>query len=202
VSSWVANAVALIATLPWCLAAELALAEEVEALAARAPLESFAGVWPMVARALSTAEVGRVDEARVRLDAAAPRLPEAERDSEWLPMMAQVAEVIGHVGPHPVAAYVYESLLPFRALFVVEGIGAAMRGSVERHLGIAAAALGRRDAAAEHFDAASPPTNVWGRTSWWHGHCATRAWPSATRTGWARRGRGMRASAPSVGSRR
>ena len=148
------NAVALVATLRWCLAAELGLTEEVRALTDLAPLEAFPGVWPIVARALTSAQVGRLDEARARLDAAAPRLPDAERDSEWLPMMAQVADAISRVGPHPVAEYLYESLLPYRHLYVVEGIGAAVRGSVERDLGVAAAAMGRPAAAAKHFDAA------------------------------------------------
>ena len=148
------NAVALVATLRWCLASELGLTEDVQALMDFAPLESFPGVWPNVARAVASAQVGRVDEARARLDAAAPLLPAAERDSEWLPMMAQVAEVISIVGPHPVAASLYEVLLPYRQLYVVEGIGAAVRGSVERDLGVAAAAMGGHDDAAEHFDAA------------------------------------------------
>jgi tetratricopeptide (TPR) repeat protein len=108
----------------------------------------------VVARALALAQCGRRDEARARLDAAAPRLPEAERDSEWLPMMAQAAEVLGAVGQHPVAEYLYDALLPYRELFAVEGIGAATRGSVERHLGIAAAAVGRQADAIAHFDAA------------------------------------------------
>jgi tetratricopeptide (TPR) repeat protein len=69
-------------------------------------------------------------------------------------MMAQAAEVVGIIGPHPAAAYLYDALLPYRDLFVVEGIGAALRGSVERDLGIAAAAMGRREEAAQHFDAA------------------------------------------------
>src|SRR5205085_12672062 len=87
------NAVALVATLRWCLASELGLTEEVRALMDFAPLEAFPGVWPMVARALTLAQVGRLDEARARLDAAAPRLLEAERDSEWLPMMSEAAAV-------------------------------------------------------------------------------------------------------------
>lgn len=148
------NAVVLVSTLRWCLAAELGDTEVVGTLTAGAPLEAFPGVWPMVARALTLAQVGKVDEARARLDAVAPRLPEAERDSEWLPMMAQVAEIISSVGPHPIAGYVYDVLLPYRSLFVVEGIGAAVRGSLERHLGIAAAALARSADSVGHFDAA------------------------------------------------
>src|SRR5204863_315577 len=72
------------------------------------------------------------------------------RDSEWLPAMAQVAETIALVGPHPVARWAYDALAPYAGLFVVEGICAAVRGPVHRHLALLADALGDREAAAAH----------------------------------------------------
>src|SRR5436190_10728130 len=80
---------------------ELAKTEDVEALLADAHLERFPGVWPLVARSLCAAETAHPDEARVLLDAAAAQLPAAEKDSEWLPMLAQVAEAIAIIGPTP-----------------------------------------------------------------------------------------------------
>jgi tetratricopeptide (TPR) repeat protein len=148
------NAHTLTSTVRWCLAGELGLAEEVDALLAGFNLDDYPGVWPLVGHALSTAQARRIDEARAGLEVVAPRLPAAERDSEWLPMMAQVAELIGHVGAHPLAAWAYDALLPYRSRYAVEGIGAAVRGSVERDLGVLAATLGRRDQAVAHFDAA------------------------------------------------
>jgi len=45
-------------------------------------------------------------------------------------------------------------MLPFGELLVVEGIGAALRGPVQRHLGLLAAARGDAGAARRHFDEA------------------------------------------------
>jgi len=75
-------------------------------------------------------------------------------DSEWLSMLAQLAQVIARIGGHPLAEWAYGALLPHRDLFGVEGIGAAWWGSVERPLGLLAASLGRTQEAVEHFDAA------------------------------------------------
>jgi hypothetical protein len=61
-----------------------------------------------------------------------------------------MAETVWELGGHPVAASVYQALLPYRSLMVVEGGGAALRGSVERPLGLCASVLGLPEAAA-HF---------------------------------------------------
>ena len=148
------NAVMLTTTLRWCLLAELDHRREIDVLLSSSGLEHIPGVWPLVVRSLCAAQGGRHGAARTLLDAAAARLPVAERDSEWLPMMGQVAEIVGLVGPHPIAAWAYDVLLPHRGLFAVEGIGAAVRGPVEHALGLLAAALGRGADARAHFDAA------------------------------------------------
>lgn len=149
-----ANAAMLTTTLRWVVLSELDHVEEIREMLATSGLEDFPGVWPLVVRALCAAQLGQPAPAAALLDTAAAHLPEAERDSEWLPMLCQVSEVVALIGAHPVAAWAYDSLLPFRSYLAVEGIGAAVRGPVERALGVLAAALGRPDDAAGHFQAA------------------------------------------------
>ena len=68
--------------------------------------------------------------------------------------MVQLTEATAAVNGHPLAGQLYDLLLPHRSRFAVEGIGAAYHGSVERHLGVLAGLLDRRQAAADHFEAA------------------------------------------------
>jgi hypothetical protein len=75
-------------------------------------------------------------------------------DSEWLPNLCQVARACFVSRHTTLAAIAYDSLKPYGDLFAVEGIGAGCYGSVSRHLGLLAIALGRPDEAAVHFDAA------------------------------------------------
>ena len=110
--------------------------------------------WEWVALAFTYAVLERPNAARLRLDAVADDLRAASRDSEWVPMLAQLAETVSCCGDHPLAEWAYEALLPHRSSHVVEGIGAVMMGSVEHPLGQLAAARGDREGAAEHFDAA------------------------------------------------
>lgn len=93
------NAVVLTTSLRWYLVSELDDREAVAEMLATSGLEAFPGVWPLVARALCAAQIGRHGEARALLDSVAARLPEAERDSEWLPMVCQVAEAVGNHRP-------------------------------------------------------------------------------------------------------
>ena len=158
------NARLLVPTQRWCLLAELDAAPEINAL-----LRTFEGhaptaPWATVAMALSAAQVGRAEEARARLDAATALLPALPRDSEWLATLGQVAEAVGLVGGHPIGAWVYEALMGYRDLFAVEGIGAAVRGPVSRHLAILAAAGADPDRAAGHFAAALAASRSIGAT--------------------------------------
>ncbi|MDP3890772.1 hypothetical protein [Nocardioides sp.] len=149
------NAELLTLTLRWCLLSETCDRVGLSAFAEEVGIADEPAVWAGVALGLIAAETGHHSEARTRLDSIAPRLASAPRDSEWLPMLTQIAELIGHLGDHPVAGWAYEALLPFTDRFVVEGIGAADRGSVHRPLGLLAAALGNTGRAAEHFAAAA-----------------------------------------------
>jgi hypothetical protein len=144
------NAAMLVATQRWCLHAEeddtaglLGMLPELDT----APL---AGTTLQVTRTLVLAQVGRIHDARRQLDAVVPLLPSLVRDSEWLASVAQVAETLALLGPHPVARWAYDALAPYAGLFVVEGIGAAVRGPVHRHLALLADALGDRATAAAH----------------------------------------------------
>jgi tetratricopeptide (TPR) repeat protein len=110
--------------------------------------------WAWVSLAFGFAQLGRLNAARLRLDAVADELRSAPRDSEWVPMLAQVAEAVSLCGGHPVAEWAYEALLPYRAQHIVEGIGAVALGSVEHPLGQLAAARGDSAAATQHFVAA------------------------------------------------
>ncbi|MFI8229168.1 AAA family ATPase [Streptomyces sp. NPDC085900] len=150
-----ANAGLLAATQRWCLYAETGDRAGLERVGAEATvLERSPMLWPRVTLALLAAQFGRPEEAARRLSAVAPRIGGAPRDSEWLPMVAQAAETVAAVGSHPAAPDLYDLLAPYAGLFVVEGIGAAVRGPVERHLALLAAAMGDLDRARTHRDAA------------------------------------------------
>ncbi|HWC11985.1 MAG TPA: AAA family ATPase [Acidimicrobiales bacterium] len=90
--------------------------------------------------------VGEETEARRHLaevrSAGIDRIP---RDAEWLPVMTQLAEAALVLGDHTLAAELRKRLEPYARLCVVEGIGAAQRGSVARTLALLSAVLGDRD---------------------------------------------------------
>jgi hypothetical protein len=69
-------------------------------------------------------------------------------------MLVQATEAVARLGGDPVAAWLYDSLLPHRDRHAVDGIGAFCHGSVERPLGTLAALLGQPDTARAHFAAA------------------------------------------------
>jgi AAA ATPase domain len=72
------------------------------------------------------------------------------KDAEWLPEMAQLAEVAAFAG-HPAAvAEIYELLRPYAHRFCVEGIGAAFIGSVHWYLAMLARVNGDELAASDH----------------------------------------------------
>ncbi|HEX5117642.1 MAG TPA: AAA family ATPase [Pseudonocardiaceae bacterium] len=125
-----ANAEILVATQRWVLASQSGDAAGLAEICERFDEIDQVGVWPKITRALLLAQVGKVAPARIQLDAVQPLLPGMSRDSEWLPAVAQVAEAVAIVGPHPVAVWVREALTPYAHLWAVEGIGAALRGPV------------------------------------------------------------------------
>jgi tetratricopeptide (TPR) repeat protein len=144
----------LVPTALWFVAGESADFAANRELFASAGLDESAGPWAAVTLALVDAQLGDSDAARARLDSCVAAIEAIPKDSEWLPCMTQAAEAVALVGAHPIAGRIYELLSPYADAFVVEGIGAVPRGSVERHLGLLAAALGDRDVARGHFERA------------------------------------------------
>ncbi|KAA9156015.1 AAA family ATPase [Amycolatopsis acidicola] len=128
------NAALLVSTQRWLLAAESGDRDGLAAMFAEFDRLDLPGVWPRITRGLLLAQLGRLPEARAQLDSVASLLPGLPRDSEWLPAMAQLAETIALTGPHPLAGQVRRALTPYADLFVVEGIGAALRGPVRGFL--------------------------------------------------------------------
>ena len=150
-----ANAAVLLPGLRWFLHREahrfqepLAVLEELLAY------QATFGLQMQVSSSLVLVEAGRTTEARANLRVAGPLLGTVPLDSEWLPMMGQAAEAACLLGDLEVCRWTYDALLPHRHRFGVEGIAAVCWGSVERQLGLLAAALGRPDLAADHFDRA------------------------------------------------
>jgi hypothetical protein len=88
------------------------------------------------------------------------------QDSEWLPALVQLADLAAVAGPHALVDWVYESLQPFAVLWAVEGIGAAVRGPVERALGILAVHRDEGSAARGHFDRALAACRATGARLW------------------------------------
>jgi hypothetical protein len=159
------NATMLVHTQLWCLHADegdtaglLAMLGELDKLPVPAP-------WIQVTRALVLAQAGRTEDAGAQLEAVVPLLPAMARDSEWLPSMAQIAETIALTGPHPVARWAYDALLPYAGLVAVEGICAAVRGPVHRHLALLADALGEHEPASGHRAAAVAGARALGATA-------------------------------------
>jgi hypothetical protein len=146
------NAEILAMTQRWCLLIDRGDREGLlRALRNVPPLDQLPGVWPRVSLALLAAQQGDLEQAARQLSAVAPQLGEAPLDSEWLPMLAQVAEAVALTGPDPIAGEAYALLEPYAELFVVEGIGAAVRGPVHRSLALLATAMGDTAAATRHL---------------------------------------------------
>jgi tetratricopeptide (TPR) repeat protein len=107
-----------------------------------------------VIAALVRAFSGDYDEARGSLDRCADAALAAERDSAWPALMMNLAELIVAVGGHAAAEAVRHAIEPYATVWVVSGIGAAIRGPLDRVLGSLAALDGDLDAADSHFAAA------------------------------------------------
>lgn len=145
------NAFFLTITQRWCLLAEQEDRDGLREFLATVDFEQGGALWARIGLALLLAQIGDRTSARRQLDSVSAQLSSLQRDSEWLPCLAQVAETVGLIGSHAIARWVYEELLPYADLFVIEGIGAAIRGPVHRYLAITARALGAEQQARSHF---------------------------------------------------
>jgi hypothetical protein len=130
-----ANAEMLYAVATWTVAAWSGDRDLLEVLFEDFDVEQFPDLWAHISRSLLAAHRGDLDKAKGLLDLVADRLDELPLDSEWLPCLAQAAEVVERLGGHPASARLYELMLPFGEVFVVEGIGAALRGPTHLFLG-------------------------------------------------------------------
>jgi tetratricopeptide (TPR) repeat protein len=141
--------------------------------AARGALEAMADaavgiVEPQTAItvALVRSLLGDRDEALATIARVAPEVQSMTQDSEWLPAVVQLADIACEAGNHALVDWTYAALSPFGALWAVEGIGAAIRGPVERALGILAAKKGDTEAAGHHFDRALAACRAAGAALW------------------------------------
>jgi hypothetical protein len=76
------------------------------------------------------------------------------RNHQFLLGAAFATELMAGLGTGPAAGQLYQALLPFAGQAVVSGAAISFRGSVEHHLGVLAAALGRPAEAAAHLERA------------------------------------------------
>ena len=117
----------------------------------------FADAFPDIAGpqagvAIVEAHTDRLDAARARLDRfVAQDFAGFPVDAEWLPAMAAVANTAARTRHRPTAERLLRRLLPYRHLFALDGIGAALFGPVARSAGQLADVLGRFDLADELF---------------------------------------------------
>ncbi|MCV2488054.1 AAA family ATPase [Geodermatophilus sp. YIM 151500] len=101
--------------------------------------------------AVAAAQLGDRDKARVLLRQWRSAPPRGRSgDSEWLPESAQLAEAAVLVGARDEAEVLYGQLRPYAHLFCVEGIGAAVPGSVSWYLAVLAGFLGSDAEARAH----------------------------------------------------
>ena len=117
-------------------------------------LEREMGSTPPVTagpRAVAAVQVGDHDKARVLLRQwRAARVFDRVKDSEWLPESAQLAEVAVVVGARDEAEILRAQLRPYSKRLCVEGIGAAVTGSVSWYLALLARFLGNESEAEVH----------------------------------------------------
>ena len=76
-------------------------------------------------------------------------LPQLPVDAEWLPTVALLGETVARLDDQRLAAPLLEALVPYRRLFIVDGIADAVMGSTGRVVGALAAAVGRWELAEE-----------------------------------------------------
>ncbi len=74
-----------------------------------------------------------------------------DQDERWLAALVVLAELAATLDRRPEAAVLYDLLCPYAHVFAVEAMGSVCHGSVSRHLGLLAHALGRWDEADTHF---------------------------------------------------
>lgn len=130
------------------------LGETAEAHLQRADRYPYASAWtPGLVLALLAA--GRRAEARAHFDRVmASGLDRIRRDELWLITLALLAEAAARLGAEEAAAELRQRLLPHRGLAIDTRFGRHLLGTTDRVLGMVAGALGLRQEASAHFEAA------------------------------------------------
>jgi len=118
------------------------------------------------ALALARLEGGEQDAGREDFDAMAEdNFAAVPHDWFWFMTMALLAESCTRLGDAQRAARLYEMLAPFADRYV-QVVYMLSWGSVQRHLGLLAAAMDRLDDAEEHFEAALQANERIGSERW------------------------------------
>ncbi len=105
--------------------------------------------------AMIYADTGRTEQARGILERwSADGFASLPRDYTWLGMIAFFAEVSADIGDEDTAAVTLEVLRPYADRCALVGRPSFLLGSVARHLGTVAAAVGRHDEAEGFFEKA------------------------------------------------
>lgn len=109
---------------------------------------------PLVTATLIRTLAGDLEAAAAVVDRCIELALAAELDSEWPGVMLQLTEVVAALGGHHRAADLRRAIEPYGSVWVIEGIGAGVRGPLHRALGLLAALDGDLDAADAHFSSA------------------------------------------------
>jgi hypothetical protein len=140
------NAVMLTLTQRWVrLRVEGKLAEAATLMEEKGPEVFGQLIGTYAVGALSQLHLGAPQTARSLLREYTADLRRVPMDAEWLPTMAQLAEVAAGVDDPAAAAVLDEAMAPFDGSVVVEGIGAAVYGTLGGYRAPLARLLGRRD---------------------------------------------------------
>lgn len=113
------------------------------------PGNPTAAAVPSLVRDLVTGQADTAGDDAALL-ATAGGLDALRLDSEWLPNLAQLGEAAITLGDADLATAIHDRLLPYAALFCVEGIGAGVYGAAAHYLAALARFLGRDREAARH----------------------------------------------------
>jgi hypothetical protein len=110
------------------------------------------------------AATGEAEHARRRLDEWMRH--DLAFDANWLSGQAEAAEATYLLGAAEHAGPLYDRLLPYAGRPATAGRAAMTYGAIDRHLGLLAAVLGRRDDAVAHLRAAVALNQAMGATAW------------------------------------
>jgi hypothetical protein len=123
--------------------------------------------WYAAQVVLAICDRGAAEEARVAASRLAGFDPAGEPlHNLWLVQAATVAEAAAAVGDRDLAARLYDALVPYAGLGVVTAGAVDFYGAVDQYLGLLAATLGRRNAAAEHVRRAIELHRRLGASAW------------------------------------